>query len=387
MSLPSPDDLARAPIAAGSRRSPPILAVDAIGDDLLDHGGVVLICGRAKHALARMPSASVDTVMTSPPYWSVRRYAGSGTLGEEATPEQYVAALVDELDELRRVVKPSGSFWLNIGDTYLSKNLCGIPWRVALALQQRGWIVRNAVVWDKVKGNPDNARDKLRDLYEHVFHFVQARSYFYDVDAIRSPPSRPTMKNGRITTPTGVSGVKYRRQIDRSRALSPAEKQAARAALDAALAKVAAGTMPDFRMIIRGQQRTTHSDATEVSGRATEIARAGFCVLPYHARGSKPGDVWQVIPEDEWRVDRHCAVFPEELCRIPVLATCPAGGVLLDPFAGTGTALKVARDHDRRAVGIDASREYLGVAQSRLGFAAGTAPSAAAEAAGHDRSR
>jgi DNA methylase len=126
--------------------------------------------------------------------------------------------------------------------------------------------------------------------------------------------------------------------------------------------------MPDFRMIIRGQQRMTHSDVVEVSGRAGEIEKRGFCILPYHAKGSKPGDVWQIIPEDRWRLDRHCAVFPAELCRTPILATCPADGMLLDPFVGTGTAVKVATDHGRRAIGVDTSREYLEVAQSRIGL-------------------
>jgi DNA modification methylase len=330
-----------------------------------------LVHGRAHDALAAMPAASVDCAITSPPYWSVRRYDGNSTLGEEATPQDYVRDLVDELDELKRVLKPSGSFWLNIGDTYLKKNLCGIPWRVAIALQERGWILRNAVVWDKVKGNPDNARDKLRDLYEFLFHFVRSTTYFYDVDAIRTPPVPPTVKNGRVITPTGVSGVRYRRQIDRSRDLSDAEKNAAHAVLKDALRRVADGSLPDFRMIIRGQQRTTHSEATEVSGRAGEIEKKGFCILPYHSKGSKPGDVWQIVPEDAWRVDTHCAVFPEELCRLPILATAPAGeGIVLDPFAGTGTALKVACDYGRRAIGIDTSREYLDVAKARLQAAA-----------------
>jgi DNA modification methylase len=329
-----------------------------------------LVHAHAREAIASLPDASVDCVVTSPPYWSVRRYGGSSTLGEEATPDEYVRALVAELSGLPRVLKPTGSLWLNIGDTYERKNLCGIPWRVAFALQAEGWILRNAVVWDKVKGNPDNSRDKLRNLYELVFHFVRERSYLYDADAIRTPAPPPVVRGGRVTTPTGVSGVRYRRQIERSRDLSAAEKEAALAALRDALARVAGGTLPDFRMIIRGQQRTTHSDAVEVSGRAAEIEARGFCILPYHAKGSKPPDLWQVVPEDEWRVDSHCAVFPEELCRIPVLATCPEGGLLLDPFAGTGTALKVALDHGRRAIGVDANAEYLAVAAERLRAAA-----------------
>lgn len=332
----------------------------------LSEAGPILVEARTRDALAAMPANFVDCAMTSPPYWGVRRYESGSALGEERTADQYVEHLVAELADLHRVLKPSGSFWLNIGDTYKDKNLSGIPWRVALRLQSDGWTLRNAVVWDKVKGNPDNAKDKLRNLYEFVFHFVRGKNYFYDVDAVRTPPAPAVVKNGRVTTPTGVSGVKYRRQIERSRDLTPAEKVEALRALKEALRKVATGELPDFRMIIRGQQRTTHSDAEEVSGRAAEINKRGYCILPYHRRGSKPGDVWQIVPEDQWRLDGHTAVFPEELCRTPILATCPEDGLFLDPFAGTGTALKVAMDFGRRAIGIDTGAQYLDVAERRL---------------------
>jgi site-specific DNA-methyltransferase (adenine-specific) len=328
--------------------------------------GALLIEARACDGLAALPDSIADTALTSPPYWGIRRYRGGSTLGEEPTPQAYVDALAAELAGLPRVLKPTGSLWLNIGDTYRGKNLAGIPWRVAFRLQEEGWILRNAVVWDKVKGNPDNARDRLRNLYEHVFHFVRARTYFYDADAIRMPAAPARIVNGRVVTPTGVSGINYRRQIERSRALSLDEKADALRALDEALERVRRGELSDFRMLIRGQQRTTHSDVEEVSGRAAELARRGFCVLPYHPRGSKPGDVWHILPEDDRRGDAHTAVFPQDLCRVPVLATCPAGGVVLDPFAGTGTALAVAIATGRRAVGIDVSPEYLAVARARL---------------------
>lgn len=354
--------------AEGGIDLPPILGSRELGElsSHLGAGGQVLVEGRAAEVLASLPDGCANAAVTSPPYWQARRYAGDSDLGHEETPEAYVEAVVAELDELGRVLAADGSLWLNLGDTYLKKNLCGIPWRVATALQERGWILRNAIVWDKVKGNPDNAKDKLRNLYEMVFHLVRARSYFYDVDAVRLTPPPPVVKDGKVVTATGVSGVKYRRQIDRSTALGAEEKAAAHEALDEALVKVREGTLPDFRMIIRGQQRTTHSDATEVSGRAHELERRGFAILPYHSKGSKPGDVWQIVPEDRWRSDAHCAVFPEELCRIPVLATCPEGGTVLDPFAGTGTALKVAKDYGRAAIGVDTSREYLEIAQARL---------------------
>ncbi len=330
----------------------------------------LLIEGRARDALAGLPENAVDMAITSPPYWSVRRYSGGSTLGEEETPEAYVEALAAELAGLPRVLKPEGSLWVNLGDTYRGKNLAGIPWRVAFRLQADGWILRNAVVWDKVKGNPDNSKDKLRNLHEHVFHLVRSKRYFYDADAIRTPAAPARIVGGRVVTPTGVSGVNYRRQIERSRTLSLDEKAAALRGLDDALARVGRGELSDFRMLIRGQQRTTHSEVEAVSGRAAELAKRGFCVLPYHPKGSKPGDVWQIVPEDEWRTDAHAAVFPPDLCRIPILATCPEGGVVLDPFTGTGTALAVALELGRRAIGVDVSAEYLAVARQRLETAA-----------------
>lgn len=369
--LPIAVQVAKPSLVSPAAPVPPIIgADDAEALHAAMGNGVTLVEGHARDALSTLPDDSVDSVVTSPPYWSVRKYDGVSELGQERRPSEYVAALLTEIEELPRVLKPGGSFWLNIGDTYMQKNLCGIPWRIAIALQDEGWILRNAVVWDKVKGNPDNAKDKLRDLYEMVFHFVRDTSYFYDIDAVRSSPKPPVVRDGKIVTATGVSGVKYRRQIQRSTVLSEQEKDAALRALDDALGKVADGSLPDFRMIIRGQQRTTHSDATEFSGRATEIKKRGYCILPYHKKGSKPGDVWQIVPEDRWRIDSHCAVFPEELCRIPVLATCPIGGTVLDPFSGTGTALKVAQDYSRAGIGIDTSRDYLKIAQIRIAEAA-----------------
>ncbi len=119
-------------------------------------------------------------------------------------------------------------------------------------------------------------------------------------------------------------------------------------------------------MIIRGTQRSIHSDSPEYSGRADELRKRGFCILPYHKRGTKPGDVWQIIPEDEWRKDAHFAVFPKELCEIPIKATCPPGGIVLDPFVGTGTAIIAAMELNRRGIGIDISHEYLEIAQKRI---------------------
>lgn len=321
--------------------------------------------GDSLEVLKSLPSSVFDCCMTSPPYWGHRQYKAAG-IGQEETWQEYVTNLCRILLEVRRVLKPTGSLWLNIGDTYQSKQLLGIPWRVALHLaDQQGWILRNHVVWHKVKGGPDNAVDKLRNVHEPVFHLAKTARYHYDVDAIRSTPQSAKVVNGAVVSATGVTGVRYRRQIELSTALSEAEKQAAMLALEHMLLEIRAGKLADFRMIIRGQQRTTHSDSEQVSGRAKELADKGFYFLRYHPDGSKPKDVWDIIPEDTQKRDGHYAPYPEDLCKIPILATCPQDGIVLDPFCGTGTTNLVAFRLGRKSVGIDVSAEYLQDAQER----------------------
>lgn len=325
-----------------------------------------VLSGNATDVLKTLPAATIDVCMTSPPYWGHREYAVEG-IGQEPTYEAYVTDLCKVLQEVKRVLKPEGSLWLNIGDSYDAKNLVGVPWRVALHLVDHGgWILRNDVIWNKVKGSPDNSRDKLRNVHEHVFHFVKQKSYFYDVDAIRSKPQESKVINGSVVSATGVSGIRYKRQIELSTALSPAEKVNALRALNAILDDVRAKRLSDFRMIIRGQQRTTHSDNANVSGRAKEVRDKGFYFLKYHPNGSKPSDVWDILPEDTQKRETHFAPYSADLCLIPILATCPRDGVVLDPFCGTGTTLAVAKALGRSAIGIDISPAYANVTWKRL---------------------
>lgn len=325
----------------------------------------LFLCGPSLDVLQTLPSESIDCVMTSPPYWSQRAYAGGG-IGLEADYEDYIANLLSVCGELQRVLKPTGSFWLNIGDAYFKKNLLGIPWRVALRLtDEQGWLLRNSVIWHKVKGGPDNSKDKLRNVHENVFHFVKSSDYFYDVDAIRSKPGQTKVVNGAIVSATGVSGVRYRRQIELSTSLTETEKRNALAALNDLLADVQGGKLSDFRMIIRGQQRTTHSDSEQVSGRARDLAEKGFYFLKYHPNGSKPSDVWEILPEDTQNREGHFAPYPEDLCKLPILATCPEDGIVLDPFCGTGTTNWVALQFGRKSIGIDISSDYIEMARRR----------------------
>ncbi|HEU4597057.1 MAG TPA: site-specific DNA-methyltransferase [Pyrinomonadaceae bacterium] len=326
----------------------------------------LFLCGDSIGVLQELPPDSIDFCMTSPPYWGQRQYS-SGGIGLEERYTDYITHLLGVFKEIHRTLKPTGSFWLNLGDTYDSKSLVGIPWRVAIAMtDQQGWVLRNSVVWNKVKGGPDNSLDRLRNIHENLFHFVKsAKGYYYDVDAIRKKSRESKVVNGAVVSATGVSGIRYKRQIELSTALSEDEKQAAFGALEAILTKVGRGEISDFRMVIRGQQRATHSDQEKVSGRAKELQQKGYYFLKYHPNGTKPSDVWDIIPEDSQKRNGHYAAYPEDLCKIPLLATCPSGGIALDPFCGTGTTNLVAMRLGRRSVGIDISSEYISLAEQR----------------------
>lgn len=322
--------------------------------------------GDSLTVLRTLCAESVDMCVTSPPYWGHREYDVDG-IGQESTFPAYIARLTAILDEVKRVLKPRGSLWLNLGDTYRDKGLIGIPWRVALNLiDEGGWLLRNDVVWNKVKGAPDQSKDKLRNIHEYVFHFVKQKSYYYDADAIRSKPRSSSIVNGSVVSATGVTGIRYKRQIELSTSLLPAEKLAALTALNGILDDVRAQRISDFRMVIRNQQRATHSDSVKVSGRAKELQTKGFYFLKYHPNGAKPSDVWDIVPEDTQKRGAHFAPYPMDLCRIPILATCPEGGIVLDPFCGTGTTLMAALDLRRNGIGIDTSCTYTDMTRQRL---------------------
>lgn len=328
----------------------------------------LLVLGNSSTVLRALPGESVNMIMTSPPYWNQRQYQADG-LGLEPTPSQFIDGLLEITAELHRVLAIDGSFWLNLGDSYFRKSLAGVPWRTAIRMiDDQGWILRNDVVWSKLKGGMDTAKDRLANTHEMLFHFVKQPKYYYDTASIRSKPRSSRLVNGAVVSATGVSGVRYKRKIELSTELSLQEKTSALLALDEMLSKIASGEYSDFRMVIRGGgQRVTHSDQDRVSGRAKELRDRGFYFLKYHPDGAKPSDVWDIVPEDtQNRGPNHYAAYPEELCRIPILATCPPDGVVLDPFVGTGTTLLAARSLGRRAVGIDVSSEYLEGAASRL---------------------
>ena len=344
---------------------------EQITDFLRNGNHSILVQGDCEDVLWSLPYESVDCVITSPPYWNQRDYHVQGKerqslLGNEDSYQEYVNRLVGIFREVRRVLKKDGSLWLNLGDKYVNKNLMGIPWRVAIAMQDDGWILRNDIIWDQMKGT-QSARDRLRDIYEHVFHFVKQRKYYYEADEIRIPPPvRARNRAGMMVSATGVSGKKYREQIAASTELSATEKEQAFQALENTIEEMRQGEVVDFRMTIRGRQRTYHSNDGKVSGRAKELESKGYFILKMHSTGHLPSDIWRIVPEDKWRKDAHYAVFPEELLTNPIKATCPPGGIVLDPFCGTGSAACAAITLGRRAIGIDISEHYLQIAEDRV---------------------
>ncbi len=323
--------------------------------------------GNSLNVLSKLPDSCIDCVVTSPPYYMKRQYLEGG-IGLESTYNEYIDNLLAIIKEIYRTLKDTGSFWLNIGDSYHNKQLLNIPYRIAIKMQdEQKWILRNTVIWDKVKGAMSQSKDSLPCEYEPIFHFVKKKSgYYYDSNSVRKKPRSARIENGAVVSATGVSGVRYRRKIELSTELTEEQRKNAYKSLDDVLERIKRGELSDFRMVIKGaNQRVTNGDTINLSGRAKELQEKGFYFLFYNPNGSMISDVWQIIPEDTQGRRVHFAQFPEDLVKIPIVLTCPPDGIVLDPFTGTGTTNYVATQLDRKSIGIDMSREYLEVAQKR----------------------
>jgi DNA modification methylase len=296
---------------------------------------LTLLLGDAVEQLGTLPDGSVDCVVTSPPYFGLRDYGGHpGQIGLEPSPAEYVARLVEVFAEVQRVLAEDGTLWLNLGDSYAyppgsgclqgngftaeglpgtravpPKNLLGIPWRVAFALQDSGWYLRNAIVWHKPNAMPESVRDRLSTRHETLFLITKNPRYWFDLDPIRE--SRDT----RIRT--GLH------------------------------------TWADRKA--NGEPGRYGRGGPKLVG-ATELASA--------PAGANPGDVWSIstVP----LTMAHFAAFPPELPRRCILAGCKPGGTVLDPFSGAGTTAMVAQQLGRRAIGIDLLAEYHDIALRRM---------------------
>lgn len=390
---------------------------------------LTLYTGDALEVLTQLPEASVDCVVTSPPYWGLRDY-GTGTwqggdsacthaltrgtsaphtptalspssaqhrgeprracrhcgalrrdrqYGLEPTVEDYIVTLRQVFAEVHRVLTPTGTLWLNLGDSYAAappgssldpartstltgrqaaarlrasvqragvdrtdrlppKNLIGVPWRTALALQADGWILRNAVVWHKPNAMPESVTDRLACRYELIFLLVKQRRYFFNLDAIRVPLARPEA----VTEGLVVGGARKGRQAGVD---ATARRRGCNVYGTAKYADTSAfPRQPGAAMRPTGHQHT-----------------AG------HRRGKNPGDVW-TLPTRPLKA-AHFAAFPIDIPLRCIAAGCPEGGVVLDPFSGAGTTALAARQLDRSYLGIDLRGDFHDLALERLGLA------------------
>lgn len=321
----------------------------------IDEPGFTLYVGDVRDVLPALPAESVDCCVTSPPYWGLRDYGTEGQIGLEATPEEFVARMVEVFREVRRVLRSDGTCWLNLGDSYANpsqpgggdptigtrnvgesryrpsmapglkpKDLIGIPWRVALALQEDGWWLRSDIVWSKPNPMPESVTDRPTKAHEYVFLLAKSARYFFDAEAVLEPYKYDgrsvTHVEGRDGSIQHRNGERWpRRSGNKERKSNPA----------AAL----------------GQGDTKHG-------------------IPWEeGEGRNVRTVWE-IPTQPF-AGAHFATFPEALVRRCVLAGCPAGGVVLDPFMGSGTTAKVARDLGRRAIGVELNPEYAELCDKR----------------------
>jgi DNA modification methylase len=296
---------------------------------------ITLHLGDALEVLRHMPAGSVDCTVTSPPYFGLRDYGMPGQIGAEASPAEYVERLRALFAEVRRVLADDGTLWLNLGDSYAGggggaggkagayidggtprrngaqhyermgvgpKNLLGMPWRVAFALQDDGWILRNAIIWSKPNAMPESVTDRLSTRYEMLFMFSKSRKYWFDLDPIRDAYSPNTQS---------FVNMKSKWQAN------------------------AIGTV----------------------GNQPHAGNPGLVNQSMNPAGKNPGDVWE-IPTVPFP-GSHFAVFPPEIPRRCIVAGCKPGGTVLDPFHGSGTTGMVATRNGRGYVGIELNRDYL----------------------------
>lgn len=276
-------------------------------------------------ALRELPDESVHCTVTSPPYYGLRDYGMDAQIGREDTPEEYIRRLVLVFHELRRVLRSDGTFWLNIADTYCGtdrksgckqKDLIGIPWLLAFALRSDGWYLRSDIIWQKDNPMPESVRDRPSRCYEHIFLLTKSKSYYYDAAAIAEPIAPTTA--ARYRTGRGA-GHKYAEEVP-------------------------------------GQGKVQGINRTRSGGYYDDA------LIPT-MRNKR--DVWLIntVPYK----GGHFAAYPPKLTETCILAGCPKGGVVLDPFFGSGTTGLAAKQLSRRYIGMELNYDYCALARARIG--------------------
>lgn len=355
---------------------------DGVSAPYYDDESVTLHHGDALTVLTSLPDASVNCCVTSPPYFGLRDYGVEGQLGLEASPAEYVENLRALFAQVRRVLADDGTLWLNLGDSFAvngtltynnqpnksrdgssdaaarsigqainrsgikrtdgipSKNLLGIPWRVAFALQDDGWILRNDIIWAKPNAMPESVTDRLSTKHEHLFLLAKSPRYWFDLDPIREPLIRPeALAEGQSFTNRDA----LRRNVT---------------AYGKASSLNLGVTGKRHNNVSRRDSFARSTKEADVPGQSTTQHREDRPdVVAGSPLGRNPGDVWNIATQPFSAA--HFAVMPRALAERAIQAGCKPGGIVLDPFSGSGTTGLAAARHGRRYVGIDLNADYL----------------------------
>jgi DNA modification methylase len=264
--------------------------------------------GDCREIMQTLPEQSVNCCVTSPPYFGLRDYGMAEQIGLEPTPERFVADLVAVFREVKRVLRDDGTLWLNLGDSYASsKQLIGIPWRVAFALQSDGWYLRQDIIWHKPNPMPESVRDRCTKSHEYIFLLSKSARYWYDAEAIK--------EQGTGRAPGNKGPAKYANAYEQSEA--------------------------EHHRTASGLEKPRHG-------------------YDMHNRRS----VWTVTSQPY--KGAHFATFPPTLVEPCILAGCPVGGTVLDPFSGSATTGQVALANARNYIGCELNPDYHELAQRRL---------------------
>jgi DNA modification methylase len=274
-----------------------------------------IFTGDTRDILPTLPDNSIQCCVTSPPYFGLRNYGMSEQIGVEPSPQEFVAELVKVFREVRRVLKDDGTLFLNLGDTIIAKQLQGIPWRVAFALQEDGWYLRQDIIWHKPNPMPESVKDRCTKAHEYIFLLSKSPKYLFNGDAIAEPIAESSKK-------------RYQHAVDTNEQFDP----------------------------------TKHKHTEGVQSPMELLTRAAKGVLERGVRNRR--SVWKIATQSF--EGAHFATFPLELPTLCIKAGSNQGDTILDPFNGAATTGIAAQNERRNYIGIELNPEYVKLAQDRL---------------------
>lgn len=291
---------------------------------------------------------SIKCVITSPPYYKARNYGNADQIGLEETPEKYVDSLVNVFEGLRTKVTSDGNLFVNLGDKYdKNKSLMLIPTLFAVKMIEKGWILRNKIIWYKPNHQPSPVKDRLTNTYEEIFHFTKQRKYYYDLDSIRIPIELDEKDGKKVFE-------RFKRKIEQS---VLTEEQKSLATEELIRLHEENRINKDARLKISGSHKPLFGGDSSLSGRAKELETKGFYFHCNNPKGKNLGDLLSVNIKSHKGI--HEAIFPKELVTPLIKVGSGEGDIVLDPFAGTGTTCRVAEELGRVGIGVELNSEYV----------------------------